>query len=165
MTITYSKFKYYQIMPKKLQNVLSLQRANGFLAKLCSFCLVKRHLLTLSPRRNDKNTTFCSFGPQSVCLFIVFPCQHCCILCVWHLYGIKWVMERAICVWNILWAACNLGTPKLLGTLVGNFMWAPESSDWDTMHVGFVSQTILETVLEKLQLFVVCLFMYIFVVV
>lgn len=56
---------------------------------------------------------------ESVCLFIRFPCQQCCFLCVWHLCGIKWLMERAICVWNILWAGCNLGTPKLLGTSVG----------------------------------------------
>ncbi len=97
---------------------------------------------------------------ESVCLFIVFPCQHCCILCVWHLYGIKWVMEWAICVWNILWAGCNLGTPKLLGTLVGNFMWALESWDWDTMHVRFGLQSLLEAVCEKLQVFV-CSFVYV----
>lgn len=123
--------------------MLFLQRANGFLAKSCRFYPLKRHLLSLSPRQNDKNTTYCSFGPQtweSVCLFTAFPCQHCCILCVWHLYGIKWVMERAICVRNILRAGCNLGTPKLLGTLVGNFMWAPESWDWEATHVGFVLQ-------------------------
>lgn len=149
---------------KKLQTVLFCSLHVLFFEKLCSFFLLKRRLLTLSPRQNDKNTASCSFGAQtreSVCLFIVFPCQHCCILCVWHLYGLKWVMERAICVWNILWAGCNLGTPKVLGTSVGNFMWAPESSDSDTMHVGFV----LLLSIGKVTTFYLCLFMHIFVVV
>lgn len=117
------------------------------------FCLLKRHLLTFSPSKMTRIQCLVHLvrRHESVCLLIVFPCQHRCILCVWHLYGIKWVMERAICVWNILWAGCNLGTPKLLGTLVGNFMWAPESLDWDTMHVGRVLQTFLGTVSENLQ--------------
>lgn len=41
--------------------------------------------------------------------------------CVFGTYMAKWVMERAICVWNILWVGCNLGTPKLLRTLVGDY--------------------------------------------
>jgi len=39
-------------------------------------------------------------------------------------------------------AGCNLGTPKLFGTLIGSFMGAPESWDWDAAHAVFVSQTV-----------------------